>query len=95
MITLGFAIYSFEGIGIVMPVMHACEKPEQFYTIFVCAIATLTVIMIAFSELCYFTWGSNLTEPIITEMLPRDSTVAIITKLFYIVNCMCSFSIII
>ena len=27
---LGMAIYSFEGIGVVMPIMHACECPEKF-----------------------------------------------------------------
>ena len=25
--TLGMCIYSFEGIGVVMPIMHACDSP--------------------------------------------------------------------
>ena len=94
-VTLGFAIYSFEGIGIVMPVMHACETPEKFHKIFIAAIITLAIFMIAFGEICYFTYGSNLTEPIVTEMLPKRDGLVIFTKLSFIVVAITSYAIII
>ena len=59
--TLGMAVYSFEGIGVVMPIMHACEHPEKFPSILTAAIVTLVVAIVVFSELCYLTWGSALT----------------------------------
>ena len=58
--TLGMAIYSFEGIGIVMPVMHACDSPEKFTKILTYAILTLVILIVVFSELCYLTWGTDM-----------------------------------
>ena len=47
---LGMSIYCFEGIGIVMPVMHSSESPESFKASLICAIATLTIIYIFFGN---------------------------------------------
>ena len=59
--TLGMAVYSFEGIGVVMPIMHACECPEKFTSILTSAMITLVSAIVIFSELCYLAWGSTLT----------------------------------
>ena len=64
--TLGFTIYCYEGIGVVMPIMATTEKPERFNEMLVYAYVTLLVVYIAFDEVCYFAWGSTMTEPIIT-----------------------------
>ena len=93
--TLGMTIYSFEGIGIVMPVMHSCENPEKFTGIFICAMVTLVITIISFSELCYLTWGSALDKPIVTEMLPSDKSYVILTKLLISINLLCTYPIVI
>ena len=64
--TVGFAVYSFEGIGVVMPIMSTCNCPEKFPKLLAGAIISLTVFYIIFAELCYYTWGNYLTEPIVT-----------------------------
>ena len=94
-VTVGFAIYSFEGIGIVMPIMQACESPEKFKYILTAAMIALVTFMVLFGELCYFTFGSNLSEPIITEMLPKKDMLVIMTKASFIVVAICSYAIII
>lgn len=68
--TVGFVIYSYEGIGIVMPVLSRAKEPELFNRCLIAAIATLATIFIFFGELTAFTFGASLTEPFITEMLP-------------------------
>ena len=68
--TVGFAIYSFEGIGVVMPIMQTCAEPQKFDKILIYAILTLSLIFIGFGNLCYFTYGSDMDKPLITEMLP-------------------------
>ena len=88
-------IYSFEGIGVVMPIMHACETPEKFTSILTAAILTLVVGYVVFSEICYFTFGSDMDKPIITEMLPGDKPYVIVTKLLVSVNLICSYPIMI
>ena len=80
---MGFAIYSFEGIGIVMPVFNSCEKPETFSRVLGYVFVTLLVLFLGFSELCYLNWGKNLNEPIVTELLPKDDKIVIATKILF------------
>ena len=90
---LGMAIYAFEGIGVVMPIMHACECPEKFSQILVAAIITLAAVLIGFSVLCYAAWGSNLTETFVLQLLPSDSKIVIITKIGVCINLICTYPI--
>ena len=62
---VGLAFFMFEGIANVLPVMEASEVKESFTCLIIAALSTLLVINIAFSELCYYTFGSDLKEPII------------------------------
>lgn len=78
-----------------MPIMQSCSTPEKFDKLVVAAVATIAVVFIIFSELCYFAWGSNLTEPIITEMLPPSSTYFSLLKVFFSINLICSYPIMI
>ena len=81
--TLGISIYCYEGIGSVMPVMAACEKPERLKEMIVYVFLTLGSFYLMFAQVCYFAWGSDLTEPLATQMLPADSVAVIIVKLIY------------
>ena len=58
MSALGMAIYCFEGIGIVMPIMQASESPESFKSTLYAAITTLTLIYIFFGGVGYLAFGS-------------------------------------
>ena len=88
---MGMCIYCFEGIGVVMPIMHTCENKQNFKKLFIYVVVLLTAIYIAFSCLCVFAWGTNMTEPIITEMLPADSIFFTCLKLFFACNLICSY----
>lgn len=55
---IGYAIYTFEGIGTLMPCMQACECPEKFEEIVIYAIATITVILISYGTLNYLALGA-------------------------------------
>ena len=93
--TLGITIYCYEGIGIIMPVMAACEKPERFKEQIIYVFLTLVSFYLIFAETCYFAWGSDLTEPLVTQMLPADSLLVIILKFLFSLNLVCSFPIMI
>jgi amino acid permease len=62
---IGLSFYMFEGIPTVLPIMDASDAKPYFSTLIIAALATLCVINIAFSELCYYTFGEGLTEPIV------------------------------
>jgi len=58
---LGFAVYTYEGIGIIMPCMQACECPENFDYIYGAGIATITVIYLFYGTILYLAYG-NMKE---------------------------------
>eukprot|EP00353_Schmidingerella_taraikaensis_P013445 CAMPEP_0185590728 /NCGR_PEP_ID=MMETSP0434-20130131/61822_1 /TAXON_ID=626734 ORGANISM="Favella taraikaensis, Strain Fe Narragansett Bay" /NCGR_SAMPLE_ID=MMETSP0434 /ASSEMBLY_ACC=CAM_ASM_000379 /LENGTH=111 /DNA_ID=CAMNT_0028215131 /DNA_START=764 /DNA_END=1099 /DNA_ORIENTATION=+ len=72
--TVGFAFFMFEGIGCLLPVMRETEKPELMPAITVGAMLTLFVVYVTFSTVCYYAWGEDLTQPVVTEMLPAQNS---------------------
>ena len=61
---IGFSVYCFEGIGCVMPIMESCSCPKQFPKLLIGAVTLLTTVYIIFGEICYFAYGTNISEPI-------------------------------
>ena len=83
---IGMAIFSYEGIGIVMPIMHQSESPATFKREFIKAMVTLTVIYVIFGALGYIAWGSGEIEPFSTDMLPASNIAVILMKFFFSFN---------
>jgi amino acid permease len=83
----------FEGIGTVMPIMNASNDAarKKFPKLIFAALATLILIYVTFSSLCYFTFGNNLNEAIIVEMLPAQSKVIQATKILFCINILFSY----
>ena len=90
---IGFVIYAFEGIGVVMPIMSQAQEPDQFLRMLVSAIVTLTGIYIVFGSICYLAFGDSLTI-IVTEMMP-PGLISSAVKVLFCVNLIFSYSIII
>ena len=63
---VGFSCYAYEGIGVVMPIMSACECPEKFDKILFYALLTLTVVYCLFGNFCYLVIGTDLDTTFIT-----------------------------
>ena len=59
-LAIGFAIFNFEGIGVVMPIMYATKEKKKFKKILLYAVMTIVVVYITFGEICYLTYGSNM-----------------------------------
>lgn len=76
-----------------MPVLAKAQEPQKFTTCLVAAIGTLCVLFIFFGELTSLTFGSNLTEPFITQMLPSANWGVALIKVGYTVNLICSYPI--
>lgn len=90
--TLGFTIYCYEGIGIVMPVLATSQNPQDFKRMVTYAYVTLIVFFISFAEVCYFAWGDSL-DPYVTENLNSDNVAVILIKFAYSLNLVCSYPI--
>jgi len=66
----GLSFYMFEGVGSVLPVMEASTQKNNFGILLASALATLLVVDIYFSTLCYYAYGDDLKEPIIIQQMP-------------------------
>lgn len=55
--TIGYTIYIFEGIGLVMPIMQACDSPHKFDSIFAKSVVTIFLFMISNGIINYLAFG--------------------------------------
>ncbi len=90
---VGFAFFMFEGIGCLMPVMKETAVPEHFSKIVAAALISLCTVYIMFSFLCYYNWGADLDESVVTEMLPPDNAFVEFMKIAYCINLVFSYPI--
>lgn len=88
---IGFSFFMFEGIGCLIPIMRETEKPDKLPIITASALVFLCVIYAVFSSLCYYTWGGDLNEPVVTEMLPADNRFVQIMKMLFCLNLVFSY----
>ena len=86
---IGFSFYSFEGIGVVMPVMEQTKNPENFSKILTAALITLAVIFTFFATLCYYYFGDNV-ENIVIYSFEHDWFINL-TELAFCVNLICTY----
>jgi solute carrier family 36 (proton-coupled amino acid transporter) len=83
---IGSAIYSYEGIGTIIPILEVTENPKQFPRIVLYVLLTNMLLYTGFGEFCMFVYGDSMTGvPLITEMLEGDWPVYVI-KILYSVN---------
>ena len=74
---IGFSVYAFEGIGIILPIMEMTENKKQYFWILCMVIFFVCFLYLIFSEYCLFAFGGytpinteGLQEPLIMDSLP-------------------------
>lgn len=86
---IGFSFYSFEGIGVVMPVMENTKNPENFSKILSSALITLAFLYVLFATPCYYYFGDNV-ENIVIYTFKNDKFINF-TELAFCINLICSY----
>jgi len=81
---IGSAVYSYEGIGVILPLMEVTEKPEMYPRILTYVLVTVMALYVGFGEFCLFVYGDEIKMPLITDNLPEGAVVYIIKILFSI-----------
>ena len=93
---IGFSVYTFEGIGVILPIMDITEKPEQYYKVLAITVTFIAFLYIAFTEYCVFAYGINkLEDPLITASLPPQSWVTYLVKVMFSLNLVFSYPLVI
>lgn len=82
---IGFSIFSFEGIGVVLPILDVTAKPEHYPKVIIAVLSTVMITYVGFGQFCLFTYGDKL-EGIITSNLPRGTVFVYLIKLAFCFN---------
>lgn len=92
---IGFAVYTFEGIGVILPIMEVTENKDNYYKILCVTISLLAVFYVVWTELMVVAWGNQLTTPLITDQLPQKSVITYILKILFTFNLLFSYPLVI
>lgn len=79
---IGTAIFSFEGIGLVIPVQESMRKPEKFPLVLGLVIITSTIIFVTVATIGYLAYGSAV-ETVILLNLPQKNILISVIQLLY------------
>lgn len=70
---IGTAIFTFEGIGLIIPIQESMKNPSQFGPALGGVMITITIIFISMGAISYAAYGSNV-QTVVLLNLPQDST---------------------
>lgn len=81
-LTIGSAIFTFEGIGLILPIQSSMKKPHHFSRLLYFVMFLITVIFTSVGALCYATFGEDTKIQIISNY-PQDSPVVNAVQFLY------------
>lgn len=81
-LTIGSAIFTFEGIGLILPIQSSMKKPEHFSNLLYFVMFLITIIFTSVGALCYATFGENTKIQVISNF-PQGSPIVNAVQLLY------------
>ncbi|KAL3231201.1 Vacuolar amino acid transporter 3 [Nakaseomyces bracarensis] len=79
---IGTAIFTFEGIGLLIPIQESMKNPEHFHGSLSAVMVIVTVIFISCGLICYCAFGSSV-ETVVLLNFPQDSAYTKTVQLLY------------
>jgi hypothetical protein len=55
--SIGFSIYTFEGIALVLPVQDVTAQPKKYPSILKAVVSSACIIYVIFGYFCCVSWG--------------------------------------
>jgi len=80
--TVGSAIFTFEGIGLILPIQSSMRQPEHFSKLLYMVMFIITVIFTSVGVLCYGTFGDAVSVEVITNF-PQSSKLVNAVQFLY------------
>ncbi|KAF7197676.1 Vacuolar amino acid transporter 3 [Pseudocercospora fuligena] len=81
-LTIGSAIFTFEGIGLILPIQSSMKEPEKFPYLLYAIMFIITCIFTSVGALCYATFGDETKIQIISNF-PQDSKLVNAVQFLY------------
>ncbi|SCV05521.1 LANO_0H09318g1_1 [Lachancea nothofagi CBS 11611] len=79
---IGTAIFTYEGIGLLIPIQESMKHPEKFNKCLFGVMASVTIIFVMCGLLCYSAFGDRVKIVILLNF-PRDSAMTATVQLLY------------
>ncbi|KAF2659948.1 hypothetical protein K491DRAFT_688805 [Lophiostoma macrostomum CBS 122681] len=86
-LTVGAAIFTFEGIGLILPIQSSMKHPEQFNKLLFLVMGIITVIFTSVGFLCYGTFGERVQVEVINNF-PQSSKLVNVVQFLYAIAVM-------
>ncbi|KAK4142721.1 transmembrane amino acid transporter protein-domain-containing protein [Dichotomopilus funicola] len=80
--TIGAAIFTFEGIGLILPIQSSMAQPEHFEPLLGVVMLLITVVFTSVGAVCYATFGEHTQIEIINNF-PQDSALVNTVQVLY------------
>lgn len=81
-LTIGSAIFTFEGIGLILPIQSSMKKPHHFSNLLYFVMFLITIIFTSVGAMCYATFGESTKIQVITNF-PQDSPLVNAVQFLY------------
>ncbi|KAL3457241.1 transmembrane amino acid transporter protein-domain-containing protein [Aspergillus heterothallicus] len=81
-LTIGSCIFTFEGIGLILPIQSSMKRPQSFDGLLYAVMAIITVLFTAVGALSYAAFGQDTQTEIFTN-LPQDSPLVNVIQFLY------------
>lgn len=79
---IGTALFTFEGIGLIIPIKEAMKEPSKFPMVVAVVMAIITVVFTAMGALSYAAFGSS-TKTVVLLNLPQENKLVNAVQFFY------------
>jgi proton-coupled amino acid transporter len=86
-LTIGSAIFTFEGIGLILPIHSSMKHPENFNKLLYLVMAIVTVIFASVAVLSYGTFGDQVSVELINNF-PQSSKLVNAVQFLYAIAVM-------
>ncbi|KAF2179269.1 hypothetical protein K469DRAFT_716527 [Zopfia rhizophila CBS 207.26] len=81
-LTIGASIFTFEGIGLILPIQSSMQNPQHFNKLLYLVMFIITIIFTSVGFLCYGTFGDRVSVEVITNF-PQGSKLVNAVQFLY------------
>ena len=79
---IGTAIFTFEGVGLIIPIQESMKKPHKFPHVLAFVMVVITILFISIGTLSYAAYGSA-TRTVVILNLPQDDKLVNAVQFLY------------
>ena len=79
----GTAVYSFEGIAMVLPIQSSMQRPQDMVRLLSLSMLGMSLLLASFGAFCFYVFGQN-TANIVISNLPQGQPLTRATQIAYL-----------